>query len=101
MDQMDGKKGVLGYSVEHPAYPPHSGMFDMIRGHHECNAVIVEPNPYGSGSMITEVRCTHLKGLLPSKVIAKINQKNPIMIFETWHNLLDVPLDPLRKLGGI
>ena len=48
--------------VEHPDYPEKTGMLGYIRGKVEMQAVIVEQNPYGSGSMVTEIRSLNMEG---------------------------------------
>ena len=57
-----GKHIIAGKSIEHPDAPIGTGIMDYVRATSHCMAMVIESNPDGEGSKITEVRKMSLNG---------------------------------------
>ena len=79
----EGKKLMVGTSVEHEKYPVKTGMFDNIRANVDIAAMLVEKNPNGAGTRLTEIRSIDLGGSIPNAIINQMTTMMPKGVFQS------------------
>ena len=67
----EGRHLEVGRSIEHPSKPAASGMFADVRANITVIGILVEKNPKGEGSRMTEIRAIDLCGSLPGAAVKK------------------------------
>ena len=66
-----GRHLEVARSVEHPSKPEDTGMFADVRAFIEVIGILVEKNPNGEGSRMTELRSIDLRGNIPGPAVQK------------------------------
>ena len=89
----EGKHLICGKSFEHPDVPIKTGMMDYVRGTINCWAQVIEKNPNGEGSLLTEFRNLEMNGSVPTIAVAKMADKVGEMNYGLWETFIQGHLD--------
>ena len=75
--------------IEHPSWPIGTGYWDYVRAELTVQAELIEPNPDGPGTMLTEIRVMDPKGGLVETAIDGWCYFVPSYNYQLWVEVIN------------
>ena len=82
-----GNPLTISHSVDHADVPIDDSFFGMVRANMTVNACLIEKNPNGPGTLMTELREIKLNGNM-GFAVNSLSKKMPRENFDVWKTVL-------------